>query len=145
MIPSLITIGFAYQFYQGVEVSHPIYATVFTNIISTIFLSSVVFLCSIINAIIKSCVPIVLAFYINTISYSINTVSWMVIAFLRYFLLVTAKKENEDNVIDMQKTRSVALFANWCIIIAVQIIRGLVIFLHFNNYMLFLSQLFTYN
>ena len=39
LLAGIAASGFAYKFYQGIEVAHPIYTIVFTNIIFSTFLS----------------------------------------------------------------------------------------------------------
>ena len=131
LFAGMIATGFVYKFYQGIEISHPIYSIIFTNIVFSTFISFVSFMCVIMNMVVVSCIPFLLALWINTNVFYINLISWMVITCLRYFLLVTAKNENED--INMSKIRMVALVSNWCTIIAVCMVRGLVLLLFIKN------------
>ena len=133
LMAGMIATGFVYKFYQGVEIAHPIYAVLFTNIVLSTFLSFVSFLLIIIDMIVVSCIPFFLTVWINSSACFANIISWMVIAFLRYYFLVTSKNENEDGVIDLPKIRMVALSVNWCIIIVVFIVRGLVLFHNLEN------------
>ena len=48
----------------------------------------------------------------------------MTIAFLRYYLLVTSKKEQENETIDMFRLRRLALLFNWLLICFILIVRG---------------------
>merc|ERR1712051_956058 len=39
LIPGMISTGFIYRFYQKIEISHPVYSILYTNIVFTTFLS----------------------------------------------------------------------------------------------------------
>ena len=55
LIPGTLSSLFAYQMYQGIEISHPIYSILFTNIVVSIFLSFLTFLYGIMNYFLVSC------------------------------------------------------------------------------------------
>ena len=95
LIGGIIVAGFVYKFYQGIEISHPLYSVLFSDIVLTTVLSFVSFLLSILQYYVDSCGFTYISLWLNSASTFINMVSQMIIAFLRYHLLVT--KKNKDD------------------------------------------------
>ena len=123
LIPGVMSSGLVYQIFRGVEISHPIYAIIYSNVLFTTILTFISFLCSIINTTMVSCIPSCVRILINTGCFHLNTVSWMVIAFLRYILLAAKKANNHNDTLNLSKIRVIALISTWCLVLAVYIIR----------------------
>ena len=128
LVAGLVASGFVRKFYQGIEVSHPIYAIVFSNIVFTTFLSYFSFFCTTLEIVLDSCIPSFLVLWLTICSLFMNAISMMVIAFLRYYLLITSKDKNGDCAMNMEKIRTVSLTVNWGVITVVSIVRGLLLF-----------------
>ena len=125
LIPGTISSLFAYQLYQGIEISHPIYSILFTNIVVSIFLSFLTFLYGIMNYFLVSCATWwFLNIWAITNMNVINIITWATIAFLRYYLLVYVKNEKKCDMVDMPKVRVVALLFNWTTIVMLSITRA---------------------
>ena len=62
LIAGVVSTIIVYKFYQGVEIDHPIYAIIFTNIVLSTFISFVSFLCTIFGIIVVSCIPFFIRF-----------------------------------------------------------------------------------
>ena len=116
LIGGLLSSGFVYTLYQGIELAHPIYAVLFSNIIFSTVISFTSFVLSLFN-ITFPCKPILLHVWLNASVWYSNGITWMVTATLRYFLLVT-KSENSE-AINMPKLTIKALISNWSIILIV--------------------------
>ena len=109
LIPGMISTGFIYRFYQKIEISHPVYSILFTNIVFTTFLSYanfsgtilIMILCRFINI----CPIFYLFFSLNTSCPVINIVSLMTIAILRYHFMITTKIMKVDDEVNIQKIR----------------------------------------
>ena len=96
-IASLFATFFTYRFYQCIEISHPLYAIIFMDIVistATSYLACILFL---VNSIVDNDIITSVDYEFSTISGFNNVSSFMMIAFIRYFLLVHAKS-NKDEV-----------------------------------------------
>ena len=124
LIAGIIATGFMYRFQQGIEISHPIYSIIFSNIAVTTAVSFITFIFNMIEIYIKPCSVIFLLTLLNSSSILINNVSLMIIAFLRYHILVTVKKYTDGQEMDLMKIRKFALIANWLLIIIILVTRG---------------------
>ena len=131
LIGGIIVAGFVYKFYQGIEISHPLYSVLFSDIVLTTVLSFVSFLLSILQYSVDSCGFTYISLWLNSASTFINMVSQMIIAFLRYHLLVTKKNKDDYHTIDLAEIRWVALASNWAILISMFAFRGLVMLPNF--------------
>ena len=111
------------QFYRGIEISHPMYAILFSQILfstTASFLSFLLMFLSFIEAI-----PCVVALSINNILHFMYMmaciITWLAIAILRYYLLTN----QENDVIDLPKLRKIALTCTWAtntVIVSMRII-----------------------
>lgn len=112
---------YLYQFYQGIEISHPIFATLFNNVIISTFLSfaSFVSICLMHSEVLSCHSTLPFVAYITITAVLMNAVSWMIIAFLKYHLL--SKAENES--VDLDKLRKLSLSLSWVIILGITGIR----------------------
>ena len=115
LIPCLICSLFANHVYRGVDVSHPVYAVVFSNIILSILLSVFAFVVKAINNQIISCIGGFLALIIQSCLVYMNGICWSVVAILRYYLLIQVKSENDENGqhVDMTQLKWIALIFYW--------------------------------
>ena len=118
LIAGFILSALTYQFYQGIEISHPVYSILFGNIVFSI-VSSVISFCGAVYPYIgQSCVIFwLLNRYNNGSNVIVNIVSWATISILRYHLLITAKIENKQNELNLPRIRNISLIANWAIIV----------------------------
>ena len=133
LIAGILATGFLYRFQQGIEISHPIYSVIFSNITFTTAVSFLTFILNIIVINIKSCGITYLLIVLSSSSTLINNVSLLIIAFLRYHLLVTVKRYTDNQEIDLIKIRKVALIANWLLIIFILVTRGFFFYLKVVN------------
>ena len=105
LIPGMISTGFIYRFYQKIEISHPVYSILFTNIVFTTFLSYANFsgtiLIMILYRFINICPIFYLFFSLNTSCPVINIVSLMTIAILRYHFMITTKMMRVDDEVNI--------------------------------------------
>ena len=129
LIPGMISTGFIYRFYQKIEISHPVYSILFTNIVFTTFLSYANFAGTILIMILYHFIDICPIFYLffslNTSCPVINIVSLMTIAILRYYFMITTKMMKVDDEVDIQKIRWVALAFNWSLALLLFAFRGI--------------------
>ena len=124
LIPGILSSLFTHQMYFGVDVTHPVYSVVFSNIVLATILSCCRFLLKLFGAYVVSCVPII----INTLTIScqifMNSIGWNVVAFLRYYLLVRVKKQNSEADVDMIQLKRIALIIYWGLLIILGVIRS---------------------
>ena len=115
LIPCLFCSLFASHVYRGVDVSHPVYAVVFSNIILSLLLSVFAFVVKIINNQIISCIGGFLALINQSSLVYMNGICWSVVAILRYYLLIQVKSQNDENGqhMDMMKLKWIALMFYW--------------------------------
>ena len=128
LIGGSIAALFSHHFYQGIDISHPVYSVIFTNLLYSTFASYASFFIFIIDRIWDSCIANLVIIWINSGCYFVYSSSAMTIAVLRYKLLVTSKTEEENEMIDMSRLRCLALILNWISIFLIFIIRGLIFF-----------------
>ena len=124
LMGSLFATFFTYRVYQCIEISHPLYAVVFMDIVistATSYLSSFLFL---INLIVDSDIITSVDYGCSTITIFNNISSFMMIAFIRYFLLVHAKNNEDEEEIDMMKIKNISLILNSVVFIIILLIRG---------------------
>ena len=115
LIPCLFCSLFASHVYRGVDVSHPVYAVVFSNIILSLLLSVFAFVVKVINNQFISCIGGFLALIIQSSLVYMNGICWSVVAILRYYLLIQVKSQNDENGqhVDMMKLKWIALMFYW--------------------------------
>ena len=111
---------FLYQFYNGIEISHPLYAVLFSNILYSTMISFATFgllLLQFINP--ATCV--IALFITDCLHFMLmmNIITWLVIATLRYHLF--AKGDNE--IIDFRRLRKIALTFTWTTYAGIMSIR----------------------
>ena len=124
LITGLFSSMFTYQMYFGIDITHPVYSVVFSNIILSILLSYSAFIGKLIAAYIQSCVPLLLNMVTHSCLFFMNSICWVVVACLRYRLLVTMKRQDyEGDRMDMERLNKLALLAYWGSIIVVGLIR----------------------
>ena len=134
LIASLLATIFIYRFYKHIEINHPLYAVIFMDIVistATSYLSSILFL---VNSIINSNIIIFVEYGITSISVFNNISSFMMIAFIRYYLLVRTKTSENEEEIDMMKVKNVSLIMNCVVFIIILLIRGGLYMLRFIGY-----------
>ena len=123
-IASLFATFFTYRFYQCIEISHPLYAVIFMDIVistATSYLACILFL---VNSIVDSDIITLVDYGFSSFSVFNNVSSFMMIAFIRYFLLVHAKSNKGEEEIDMMKVKNISLILNGVIFAIILLIRG---------------------
>ena len=123
-IASLFATFFTYKFYQIIEISHPLYAVIFMDmVISTAssYLACILFL---VNSIVDSDIITSVEYGLSTITVFNNFSSFMMIAFIRYFLLVHTKTKEDEEEMDMIKIKNISLRFNFIVFIVILLIRG---------------------
>ena len=126
LIAGIILSALTYQFYRGIEISHPVYSILFGNIVYSIVSSFISFCGAVYPYIGQSCVIFLLLNRYNIGSnFIVNIVSWTSISVLRYHLLITAKIENKHNELNLPRIRNISLIANWAIIVVTLILLAI--------------------
>ena len=123
-IASLFATFFTYRFYQCIEISHPLYAVIFMDIVistATSYLACILFL---VNSIVDSDIISSIDYGFSTLIAFNNVSSFMMIAFIRYFLLVRSKSNKGEEEIDMIKVKNISLILNGIVLIIILLIRG---------------------
>ena len=114
LIAAFLATFFTFRFYKHIEISHPLYAVIFMDIVistATSYLVSILFLA---NTIIKSDIIAHLEYVFTGTSVFNNISSFMIVAFIRYYLLVYTKATNEEEI-DMIRVKNISLMIN-CIV-----------------------------
>ena len=118
------------QFYRGIEISHPMYAILFNQILFSTASSFLTFLLIFLSFI--EAIPCVVALGINDIFHFMHMmaciITWLAIATLRYHLFTN----QENDVIDLPKLRKLALTCTWATNTVIVSIR--ITFMVLNNY-----------
>ena len=121
LIAGIILSALIYQFYRGIEISHPVYSILYSNIVFSL-VSSFISFCGAVYPYIggQSCAVFLLLNRYNISSnVVVNIVSWTTISVLRYHLLITAKIKNKSNELNLPRIRNISLISDWAIIIVV--------------------------
>ena len=124
LIASLLATIFTIRFYKQIEISHPLYAVIFMDIVISTASSYLVFILFWVNSIVDSDAITYLEFGFTALGAFNNVSSFMMIAFIRYYLLVHTKTNGNEEEIDMLKVTSVSLIMNSIVFIIILIIRG---------------------
>ena len=95
LIASMLATTFTIRFYKNIEISHPLYAVIFMDIMISTATSYLVFILSLVNSLVNSDVIVYLEYDFTAIIMLNNVSSFMMIAFIRYYLLVYTKTNNE--------------------------------------------------
>ena len=137
IIAAIILCGFAYRFYRGIEISHPVYAVLFSNIVFSIVSSFISFIGALYLYIGQSCEILwILTLYNNTNIFIVSIVSCTTISVLRYHLLITSKIENKVDDLNLPRIKNISLVVNWTIIIVFFTLRVIlhIPFAHYASY-----------
>ena len=126
-VGGIISCSYLYKFYQGIEISHPIYAILFSNII---FSSAISFLSFIlVLAMLTGFMSCIIAMNLNGfgcfIVILLNIISWLSIALIRHYLMTT----DESNIMDLQKLQKIASTSTWIAFVTAVSIRTAFFFL----------------
>ena len=113
---------FTYKIYQGVEISHPVYAVVFSNNLLANILSLLMFLQVIIRYCTECCSCRYLGMALFSCVFFMNCICWTIVAILRYHLLVTMKRQGTGET-DMMKITRIALGFYWGLVILLSVTR----------------------
>ena len=113
---------FTYKIYQGVEISHPVYAVVFSNNLLANILSLLMFLQVIIRYCTECCSCRYLGMALFSCVFFMNCICWTIVAILRYHLLVTMKRQGTGET-DMMKITRIALGFYWGLLILLSVTR----------------------
>ena len=117
----VVSAVYLYQYFRGIEVSHPIYSVVFSNVLLSTFLSIGTFVGVLMwyLGLVPCLIQMNIIYFNHIITLFMNIISWLTISMLRYYLL----KKNDDEYLDLYKVTIIALISNWGIIIGIVIIR----------------------
>ena len=118
---------FTYQIYQGVEISHPVYAVVFSNNLLANILSLLMFLLVVIRHYTECCTCRYLGMAILSCVFFMNCMCWTIVAILRYHLLVTTKRQGAGET-DMMKLTRISLGFYWGLLILLSVTRATLIY-----------------
>ena len=124
LIASLLATIFTFRFYKHIEISHPLYAVIFMDIVISTASSYLVFVLSLVNSLVNSDVIVYLEYDFTAIVVLNNVSSFMIIAFIRYYLLVQTKTNQNEEEIDMMKIKNISLIINCIVFIIIFLIRG---------------------
>ena len=117
---------FTYQIYRGVEISHPVYAVVFSNNLLANILSLLMFLLTIIRHLTECYACRYLGMAMLSCVLFMNCICWTIVAILRYHLLVTTKRRGAGET-DMMKITRIALGFYWGLLILLSVTRATLI------------------
>ena len=110
---------FTYQIYRGVEISHPVYSVVFSNIMLANTLSLLTFMLIVVSYYTDCCVCHLLLEVFGSCVFFMNYICCAVVAFLRYHLLITTAKR--DDIFyrgpEMTKIAKISLASYWGLLI----------------------------
>ena len=123
LIASILATIFTFRFYKHIEISHPLYAVIFMDIVistATSYLVSILFL---VNTFVNSDIIAYLEYVFTAISVFNNVFSFMMVAFIRYYLLVYTKTTNEEEI-DMIRVKNISLMIKCIIFIIILLVRG---------------------
>ena len=131
LIAGAISSLFTYQMYHGVEISHPVYSVVFSNNILANILSFLTFLMVLVRYCTQCCICQHLFAVIWSFVLFMNGTCWIVVAFLRYHLLITTAKRNDMlyEETEMTKMTMIALIAYWGLLMLLSAIRSTLAFM----------------
>ena len=126
LVGGIISFVYLYRFYQGIEIFHPIYSILFSNII----FSTIISITSFVNVLsLFTGVPCSVVMNINGIScfaaILLNIISWLSIALVRHYLLTTEQNE----IIELSKLTKIALASTWSVFVTTGAIRTIFFFL----------------
>ena len=124
LIPAIISSVFVFRFYQSIEISHPLYAIIFMNIVVSTISSYLSFILLLINTFVNQCALSLIYYSINTTCVFNNIFSFLIIAFIRYYLLIYSKKDSEEPNIDFAKVRNISIAINSGFLVCVLFTRG---------------------
>ena len=79
LVPSILTSIFTFVFYQGIEISHPLYAIILVNLVVSTVSSFTSFIVSFINAILKHYFVGHLIYMLNSVCIFNNIISFTII------------------------------------------------------------------
>ena len=134
LIAGCFSAGFLFKMYQGIEIGHPIYAIVFSNISFSTGVSMTSFVLTLVDMYVSSCTPAFLQLSLNTSTILVNVISWIGIACLRFYLLIAQTNKKHEVIcseIDMQKLRKIALVSYWSTIFTLFTVRYSIIALNY--------------
>ena len=123
--PGFISLWFTLKLYQCIDIDHPVYSIIFSNNLLSTLLSGFTLIIKVIATQVESCIPNFILIEISSCVFSMNYICWMCIAFLRYYLLVVVKGQNNTNDIDvdMIKLKKIASVCFWGTILGTSIVR----------------------
>ena len=124
LFASFLASIFTIRFYHRIEISHPLYAVIFMDIVistATSYLSIILFL---VNSIIDSDTITFIDYGFSIITAFKNVSSFMMIAFIRYYLLVHVKTNENEEEIDMIQVKKIFLIMNCVVLLIIFLIRG---------------------
>ena len=124
LIACVLATVFTFRFYKHIEISHPLYAVIFMDIVistAASYLASILFM---FNSIVNIDVISYFEYGFTNISLINNFSSFMMIGFIRYYLIVYTRTNNDEEEIDMIKVKNVCLIMNCIVFIFILLIRG---------------------
>ena len=124
LITCLLATIFTFKFYKHIEISHPLYAVIFMDIVistAASYLASILFM---VNSIVNIDVISYFEYGFTTVSLINNFSSFMMIGFIRYYLIVYTRTNNDEEDIDMMKVKNVCLIINCIVFIFILLVRG---------------------
>ena len=123
--PGFISLWFTLKLYECIDIDHPVYSIIFSNNLLSTLLSGFTLIIKVIATQVESCIPNFILIEISSCVFSMNYICWMCVAFLRYYLLVVVKGENNTNDInvDMIKLKTIASVCFWGTILGTSIVR----------------------
>ena len=79
LIPSILTSIFTFVFYQGIEISHPLYAIILLNLVVSTVSSFTSFIISLINSILRNFLVGHLLYMLNSVTIFTTIISFTII------------------------------------------------------------------
>ena len=135
---ALVLSSLAYIMYHRFAIDHPFYAIIFNNVI---YASVISFLTPLILIVFKDFPHVLKVFAILMMSvHQLNIFAWMVIAIVRYYLLVTITVSSDDNTaaaeqVNMKRIKVIALCSVWLMFLIPLLIDIAIIFVFPGNFL----------
>ena len=122
-IPALLASIFTFKFYQGIEIAHPLYAVIFMNILISTTATYLSFILTLVDSVVNNNIIEHINGVITVSSIFTSISSFMMIAFIRYYLLVHVEKNKHAGEVDIVKLKNISLAINSFIFFFIVLIR----------------------
>ena len=130
LLSGFLLFAFLYRFYRGINLTHPIYAVLFSNVVSSMILCFLSFFHTVLMFF-KTGPDIFICNFVHfqhRFSLYLHDITWLTICGIKYYYLSKTEEERSD----VTKLRDLALLWKWLIIIVLIIVQ---IFMYVLDYL----------